>query len=392
MYKRLNISNTDIALYTSWLYLPWVIKPLWSPIVDILRTKRLWIITMQLLIGAGMAGTALTIPANHFFQYSLAFLWLTAFSSATHDISADGFYMMALNEHQQAWYVGFRSTFYRLAMISGQGLLVMLAGYLEISTGNVAAAWSITFSLLAMMFIIFSIYHKFVLPKPAADIKKTIGSGSLFFREFADTFILFFKKKKIGIILSFLLLYRLGESQLVKLASPFLLDTEGAGGLALGTSEVGFIYGTAGIILLTLGGLLGGFLAARDGLKKWLIPMAIAINLPDIVYIYLAYARPDSFLIINICVALEQFGYGFGFTAYMLYTIYISDGEHKTAHFAIATGFMALGMMIPGMISGYLQELMGYKLFFIYVVLATIPGFILLPFLPLDKSFGKKRS
>ncbi len=390
MYKRLGISNTDIALYTSWLYLPWVIKPLWSPIVDILRTKRYWIIMMQLVIGAGMAGVAFTIPVDNFFQYTLAFLWLMAFSSATHDIAADGFYMMGLDKHEQAWYVGFRSTFYRLAMISGQGLLVILAGSLETSTGNNKLAWSVTFFILAAMFIVFSVYHKFILPKPASDKTKSIDNLAVFFNEFKETFALFFKKKRIGLILSFLLLYRLGEAQLVKLASPFLLDEKAAGGLALSTSEVGFIYGTVGIILLTLGGILGGFIASKDGLKKWLIPMAVAINLPDMVYIYLAYAQPQSVLIVNICVAVEQFGYGFGFTAYMLFMIYISDGEHKTAHFALATGFMALGMMLPGMISGYLQELMGYKLFFIYVVLATIPGFILLPFLQLDKDFGKK--
>ena len=390
MYKRLGISNTDIALYTSWLYLPWVIKPLWSPIVDILRTKRWWIVSMQLIIGAGMAGVALTIPVSNFFQYTLAFLWLMAFSSATHDIAADGFYMMGLDEHEQAWYVGFRSTFYRLAMITGQGLLVILAGSLETSTGSNKLAWSITFFILAAMFVIFSLYHKFMLPKPQSDQTKSVTDIAHFLNEFKRTFVLFFKKKRIGIILSFLLLYRLGEAQLVKLASPFLLDGRDVGGLALSTSEVGVIYGTVGIILLTLGGILGGFIAAKDGLKKWLIPMAVAINLPDIVYIYLAYAQPHSFLIVNICVAIEQFGYGFGFTAYMLYMIYISDGEHKTAHFALATGFMALGMMLPGMISGWLQELMGYKFFFIYVIIATIPGFVLLPFLPLDKEFGKK--
>ena len=240
------------------------------------------------------------------------------------------------------------------------------------------------------MFVIFSLYHKFILPKPQSDQTKSVADAATFFSEFKKTFVLFFKKKRIGIILSFLLLYRLGEAQLVKLASPFLLDGRDVGGLALSTSEVGVIYGTVGIILLTLGGILGGFIAAKDGLRKWLIPMAIAINLPDIVYIYLAYAQPQSVLIVNLCVAIEQFGYGFGFTAYMLYMIYISDGEHKTAHFALATGFMALGMMLPGMISGWLQELMGYKLFFIYVIIATIPGFVLLPFLPLDKEFGKK--
>ncbi|MCI0692759.1 MFS transporter [candidate division KSB1 bacterium] len=585
MYKRMGISNTDIALYTSWLYLPWVIKPLWSPIVDIFKTKRFWIILMQLIVGAGLGGVALTIPLPDFFKYTLAFLWLLAFSSATHDIAADGFYMLGLSEHQQAWFVGIRSTFYRLAMITGQGLLIILAGYveshsglptvevtisarpeaqsiaaihpdsivitasagdleimtlperLEISTsphrknevdsilafakawniqngfyteekkaqkqtakskepswwrrvivanleaflrkhfgpeekaarptdwvgnvatiffhlsnkpetgkevvvnfgresgdnsiglaegvrfvfndrnwnkpvmaviqldpklkgasaasfkaraGNIPLAWSITFFVLTGMFFLFFIYHRFILPYPATDTAAFGDKSRSVLSEFFMTFASFFKKKNIGVILTFLLLYRFAEAQLVKLASPFLLDARETGGLALATGQVGFVYGTVGIIALTLGGLLGGFVAARNGLKFWLWWMVLAINLPDAVYVYLAHALPDSFWTINLCVAIEQFGYGFGFTAYMLYMIYVSEGEHKTAHFAICTGFMALGMMLPGMFSGWLQEIIGYQNFFMWVVLATIPGFIATKFIPLDPEFGKK--
>ena len=583
MYKRMGISNTDIALYTSWLYLPWVIKPIWSPLVDLFRTKRFWIVTMQLLLGAGLASIALTIPVPNFFQVTLAFFWLLAFSSATHDIAADGFYMLGLNQHQQAWFVGVRSTFYRFAMLTGQGLLVILAGYieshsglesvelnvsavqqatvrqvvspdslkivpldgelriitypekLEISftapskedvqqliktaqnwnaqfssasekkrqeeksaepswwqrnvvqklensiqnlfgtqkkpitaetmvgnagityfylsrqpepgkkivvnfgresgdksinlvegmrreftaenwnkplmaviqldpklkkstsakfvarAGNIPLSWVITFAFMAVLFVCFTLYHHFILPYPKEDIPRTVGGIAPFFKEFANTFILFFKKEKIGLALAFLLLYRLGESQLVKIASPFLLDTQEAGGMGLTTGEVGFVYGTIGIAMLTIGGLIGGFLAAKHGLKKWLIWMAIAINLPDAVYIYLAQTQPDNFLIINICVGIEQFGYGFGFTAYMLYMIYIAEGEFKTAHFAIATGFMALGMMLPGMGSGWIQELIGYPNFFIWVLISTIPGIILVKFLPIDPEFGKRK-
>ncbi len=583
MYKRLGISNTDIALYTSWLYLPWVIKPLWSPIVDLLKTKRFWIVTMQLIIGAGLAGVALTIPVPSFFQYTLAFFWLLAFSSATHDIAADGFYMLGLNEHDQAFFVGIRSTFYRFAMITGQGLLIILAGYLESSTGlgqielevktvnhsveyensysnqisamvgnlrlihspdileistnkipkerldsiqkfvteenikngyeqkiesvneimeskeenswwdefvanlekfikdnfgeeknpntietntgnvgiiklylskqpegneqivvnisensgdksiklikgtrfiftknnwnkpglvlfqidpklksetsatfnaisgNIPLAWSITFAILTILFIIFFIYHKFILPHPKSDVS-TKSEKSNVISEFFKTFVLFFKKKNIGLIIAFLLLYRLGESQLVKLASPFMLDSHIVGGLALTTGEVGFIYGTVGILALVIGGLLGGFLASKHGLKFWLWWMLVAINLPNAVYIYLSYTMPTSFFIILTCVAIEQFGYGFGFTAYMLFMIYVSEGEHKTAHFAITTGFMALGMMIPGMISGWLQELVGYRHFFIWVMIATIPAFIVTKFINIDPEFGKKTS
>lgn len=585
MYKRLGISNTDIALYTSWLYLPWVIKPLWSPVVDLLRTKRLWIITMQLFIGAGLAGVALTIPVSNFFQYSLAFFWLLAFSSATHDIAADGFYMLGLSKHQQAFFVGIRSTFYRIAMLTGQGLLIILAGYLESTTGlgqieielrtttqnislqsfnqenikslngelrllhfpeqlqisvnkiptdkidsiksdvmsqnvkngfvieekkktnlkssdeeyswwnevivsnlenfikdnfgenrniknkdvalsgnvgisyfylskapeqdeeivvnlsqssgdknislisnsrfvftknnwnkpalvifqidpklnfetsakfkaisgNLPLAWSITFGILAILFVVLFIYHKFILPHPKSDYPAQIKNSDVI-TEFFRTFALFFKKKNIGVIIAFLLVYRLGESQLVKLASPFLLDAREIGGLGLTTGEVGFVYGTIGIFALVLGGLLGGILAARHGLKFWLWWMLIAINLPNGVYIYLSIIQPESFAMVLLSVAIEQFGYGFGFSAYMLYMIYVSDGEHKTAHFAITTAFMALGMMIPGMISGWLQELIGYQNFFIWVMIATIPAFVIAKFIPLDANFGKKEN
>ncbi len=578
MYKRLGISNTDIALYTSWLYLPWVIKPLWSPVVDLFKTKRFWIIIMQLLIGAGLAGVALTIPVPNFFQYTLAFFWLLAFSSATHDIAADGFYMLGLSEHDQAFFVGIRSTFYRFAMITGQGLLIILAGYLESTTGlppvtidatakpiaeniisfddstatnalegelriiaepnhliiptvpkhkaeadsilklakklntengfyyeklkeenkkhkaqaakepgwlekflrdnfgelkkikktkeivgnlgliafhlskapppgetvivnfgqeggdkniflveglrfefteknwnkkayaviqidpklkkeakavfvaragNIPLSWMITIASLAILFVIFFLYHKFILPYPKSDKAASEGNRNIV-SEFFKTFALFFKKEKIGLIIAFLLLYRLGESQLVKLAAPFLLDARELGGLGLTTGEVGLVYGTIGIIALTLGGLLGGFLAAKHGLKYWIWWMLVAINLPDAVYIYLSYAQPENFLPVAVSVAIEQFGYGFGFTAYMLYMIYISEGKYKTAHFAIATGFMALGMMLPGMFSGWLADIIGYKHFFIWVIIATVPAFLITKFIPLDPTFGKK--
>lgn len=585
MYKRLGISNTEIALYTSWLYLPWVIKPLWSPLVDMLRTKRLWIVIMQLMIGAGLGGVALSIPGADYFKYTLAFFWLLAFSSATHDIAADGFYMLGLSKHDQAWFVGVRSTFYRLAMITGQGLLIILAGYVERTTGlpelqlqvtarpgavnelvlrpdspgpaagdgdlrllmtparldidvrpqpgaqvdsllaaakhwntshgfytaeqrgsgrspgsarapswwqahisrplaaflrsafgaragpagsteyagnvgivylrlsgapppdaeitvnfgrsrgdksinlvegsrfvftasnwqtpamaviqldpklkiqtdatfaaragNIPLAWMLTIGTLAVLFGAFFLYHRSMLPYPAGDGATADHSTSLF-AEFFRTFSVFFKKKNIGIILAFLLLYRFAEAQLVKLFSPFLLDAQETGGLALTTGQVGFVYGTIGIIALSLGGILGGFLAARDGLKHWLWPMVIAINLPNAVYLFLAYFLPQNFVVVNLCVAIEQFGYGFGFTAYMLYMIYTSEGDHKTAHFAVCTGFMALGMMLPGMFSGWLQDLIGYQHFFVWVMIATLPGFVITWFIPLDPEFGKK--
>ena len=561
MYKRMGISNADIAFYTSLLYLPWAIKPLWSPFVDIFKTKRLWIVVMQLIVGLGLAGVAFMIPLPSFLQYTLAFFLLLAFSSATHDIAADGFYMLGLSEHDQAFFVGIRSTFYRLSMITGQGLLIILAGYFEThsglppatievttnlnskieriifqenipsaspddqlkvvtnssslnlstnkrtkaevdsmvnlvqaknikngfyntkgeqpkipelklnssdytkSVGNISViaialssepkedkdyivnfdrdggdksisilegtrfvfnktnwnkpayailqldpklktetsaafkaisgdipwAWSMTFLILTGLFIVFFLYHNFILPYPLKDGPAVKDASISVGKEFIRTFSLFFKKKEILITITFLLIYRFGEAQLVKLASPFLLDPREVGGLGLTTGEVGFVYGTVGIIALTVGGLTGGFLASRDGLKKWIWWMFAAINIPHILYIYLAFTQPDNFIIINLCVAGEQFGYGFGFTAYMLYMIYVSAGEFKTSHYAICTGFMALSMMIPGIFAGMIQEALGYPNFFVWILLTMIPGFFITKMLKIDSEFGKKK-
>lgn len=585
MFKRFGISNTDIALYTSWLYLPWVIKPLWSPIVDLLKTKRWWIVVMQLFIGASLGAIALSIPLPGFFKISLIFFWLLAFSSATHDISADGFYMLGLDEHQQAYFVGIRSTFYRIAMITGQGLLIILAGFFETSTGlppieinvsagpsavtefkipeiglsenktedktyfavfpgnaeistqnipaekldsikkvvvaynqenqftagavenktnsgaksrnswwtdfvsnplknflkqhfdakkqpvagntlvgnisvvaiklngkaepgkemvlntkfrngdnsirmlegerltftsanqdkpalmlfqcdpklktatqatfkgtsgNIHLAWSITFVILAVLFVVFALYHKFILPHPSGD-QKAVSQGQNLFKEFFNTFASFFKRKDIGVIIAFLMFYRFGEAQLIKMASPFMLDPRNLGGLGLTTGEVGLLYGTFGILALTVGGILGGIAASTKGFRYWLWWMVMAINVPHMAYVYMSFAQPENQLIIGLCVVLEQFSYGFGFTAYMLYMIYISEGKNKTAHFAIATGFMALGMMLPGMFSGWLQEIIGYQNFFVWVMLCMIPGMIPVFFINVKPEFGIKK-
>jgi MFS transporter, PAT family, beta-lactamase induction signal transducer AmpG len=390
MYKKLGISNTDIALYTSWLYLPWVIKPLWSPFVDIFKTKRLWVVLMQLFIGAALAGVALTIPAPNYFQYSLAVFWLVAFSSATHDIAADGFYLLGLNESNQAAFIGVRSTFYRIAMIAGQGGLVVLAGTLEPTLG-IAHAWSITFYVIAALFLILFLYHRFILPYPLSDKSTLVDKSEGMISEFSRTFILFFRRKDIWIILLFLLFYRFAEAQLVKLVSPFLLDGREKGGLGLSTSDVGVVYGTVGILALTAGGLLGGYVISKKGLRSWLWPMVIIMHTPDLVFVYLSQFQPCNYLIINGAVAIEQFGYGFGFTAYMMYMIYVSQGEHKTAHYAICTGIMALGMMLPGMISGKIQELLGYQNFFIWIIFSTIPGFIVAALVKIPAGFGMKK-
>lgn len=321
------------------------------------------------------------------------FFWLLAFSSATHDIAADGFYMLGLNNKEQSFFVGIRNTFYRLANIFGQGILVMLAGWLETSQNNIPLAWSITFYLLAGLFLALTIYHRLILPHPDSDIKRPGLTPGKLLGDFLLTFVTFFKKKNLGLMFFFLLTYRLGESQLAKIASPFLLDATDKGGLALSTATVGMIYGTIGVIALLVGGIISGFLVSRDGFRKWILPMALAINLPDLLYVWMAAATPDNPIFIAICVAIEQLGYGFGFTAYMLYLIYIAEGEHKTAHYAIGTGFMALGMMLPGMPAGWIQEHLGYTNFFIWVCICTLPGIVasLMIRNRLEDSFGKKQ-
>ena len=587
LYKRLGISNTDIALYTSWLYLPWVIKPFWSPFVDLLKTKRWWIVSMQLLLGAGFAGIAFTIPVSFFFQATLAFFWLMAFSSATHDIAADGFYMLALDHNQQALYVGIRSTFYRVATILGQGLLIILAGWLESATGpdpvkidvevspqytcgtfalpkvatapaestaalsfvvsqptvtlgtagvsadsvrnwvgrvedwnrshgflveeeagaqgvsktetswwtrrvsrplgewlrthfgerrdvevttdragdigiaavslsrepdpdeevvlnmtmnrgdrsvslihgdrlrfdrtnwnqpaylvfqadaklnqpshaeykglsgNIPFAWSITFFVLAGLFVLFGIYHRFVLPRPATDHGRSDLKPKDILREFSATFVSFFKKPQAAAAIFFMLTFRFSEAQLLKLINPFLLDSKEVGGLGLTTGEVGMVYGTVGIIGLTIGGIIGGIAAARGGLRKWIWPMTFSMLLTCLTFVYLSFSQTDNLFVINTCVFVEQFGYGFGFTAYMLYLMYFADGEQKTAHYAICTGFMALGMMLPGMFAGWMQEMLGYNHFFVWVMLCSIVPIVAVALLKIDPNYGKKES
>ena len=390
MYKRMGLSNTDIALYTSWLNFPWVIKPLWSPFVDIIKTKRFWIVAMQLLIGSGLAGIAFTIPTSNFFQTTLAILWLIAFSSATHDIAADGFYMLGLSSHQQAFFVGIRSTFYRIATIVGQGLLIMLAGHFEKVGLSISYAWSLTFFIATGVILTMWLFHSLILPHPAADQKNEAHTGNDILKEFILTFRSFFQKKQAWIAILFMTLYRLPEAQLAKMSIPFLLDPIEAGGMGMTTEQIGFAQGTIGVIGLTFGGILGGIAVAQKGLKYWLWPMVWSISLPDIVYVYLSHFQDSSLWLINGCIFIEQFGYGFGFTAYMLYLIYFADGAHKTAHYAICTAFMALGMMLPGMTAGWLQETMGYKLFFIWIMICTAATFFVTSLLKIDPAFGKK--
>lgn len=517
MYKTMGVSNAALAFWTSVLYLPWVIKPIWSPFVDVISTKRNWVLITQFILGCCFIGLALVVRLPLWFALTIIVLWIIALASATHDIAADGFYMIGLDEHQQTWFVGIRSTFYRMAMIVGQGLIVMLTGYImsktglkpvsitamavppneiiqvldennlpaikeseqpnivivpaevkvpiynpaepsgdsanvficlsappkkeetvvvnfgrkkgskdiwltsagrleftienwnkpvkvtlkvdhrlkepaisqfEATAGDIPFSWAVSFGILGVFFLLICLYHKLMLPTGLEMVR--VKSQELK-ASWLKVFSSFFQKKGIVSALLFLLFYRLAESQLVKMASPFLLDSQEAGGLALTTTQVGFVYGTVGIISLTIGGILGGIVAARNGLKRWVLWMALAINIPDLVYVYLSYVQPDNFMIVTICVAIEQFGYGFGFTGYMLFMLYLAEGEYKTSHYAIATAFMALGMMLPGMISGKLQDLMGYRTFFVYIMFCTIPSFLVASLVKIDPDFGKKK-
>ena len=407
MFKKMGMSNGDVAMFTGLLYLPWVIKPLWSPFVDIIRTKRWWTVGMQLLMTAAMLLGAFSLPPLapetiasgnapvSPFVFALVIFWVTAFASATHDIAADGYYMLALDQGQQSFFVGIRSTFYRLATIFGQGALVFIAGLVESSSGNIPFSWTVTMIICAVIFGAMALYHTFILPHPVSDhphLSQTGSSGRVsgIFREFGRTFVTFFSKKQIIVGIAFMLLYRLPEAFLVKMLNPFLLDPVEAGGLGLTTGQVGLVYGTVGVAALTVGGILGGMAAARWGLKKVLWPMALSLALPCSVFLYLGMAQPENVWIISACVALDQLGYGFGFTAYMLYLIMFSEGEFKTAHYSLCTAFMAMSMMIPGMFAGYLQEWLGYTDFFWMVMICCFATVAVTAFVKVDSGFGKK--
>jgi PAT family beta-lactamase induction signal transducer AmpG len=387
MYDKLGVSNTDIGFYTSWLYLPWVVKPLWSPLVDMTRTKRGWIVAMQLFISTALGLAALSVRGRGFFAWSLLMFMIMAFASATHDIAADGFYMLGLSAHEQSWWSGMRSAFYRVAMITGSGWLVMLAGMLE-KNGDEAPAWSFVLLTAAGVFLLFSVWHSVMLPHPAKDGPVRAGRSPA--AEFLSAFRTFFQKPGAGMALAFMLTYRFDEAQLSKVLQPFLLAKRQAGGLGLATGRVGLAYGTIGVLALTFGGLLGGFAAAKFGLKKMLPCMVCSMYLPKLAFVFLSFLQPLDFRVVCGAVAVEQFGYGVGFVAFMLFLLYFSDGPHRTAHYAICTGFMALGMMIPGLWSGWLADHLGYKHFFLWVICSAAPGFVIALRLKVDPQFGRK--
>jgi PAT family beta-lactamase induction signal transducer AmpG len=385
MYKNLGISNAEIGFYTSFLYLPWVIKPLWSPVLELFGNKKQWFLTMQLILSLTFLGVGLTTQLDQFFMITLAFFWMGAFASATNDIASDGLYLIALKPKEQSFFVGMRNTFYRVGVVTGSGLFVMLAGYLEKKFGDPANAWSWSIIGVALLMLILTAINYMTTPNVIEKREPKTAQPS-----FIDVFGSFFRKKNMLLSLIFVLFYRLGESQLVKMASPFFLDSRETGGLGLSTTEVGFIYGTLGVIALLMGGILGGILISRDGLGKWMMPMVFAINAPNIGYIFLSWLQPENVYFAALVVFIEQLGYGFGFAAFMIFLIFLADGIYKTAHYALATGFMAMGMMVPGIISGYMQQWLGYPGFFVWVVIATIPGFLIAYTVKYPLDFGKK--
>ena len=456
IYKNMGVSNAEMAFWTSWLYLPWVIKMLWGPMVDMYGTRRSWAVYTQLILACCLGASALSFTGQHFFAISLLSFAAGAFVSATHDIAVDGFYMLALSKPDQAFFVGIRSMCYRFAMIFGTGFLVFRAGKLQEAGNSAAASWGTMLTISAGLFLALFVYHRFMLPYPAEDVPKAkfkfsgilplIGYlaaagviiklftvlpdvwsklataaalvAALFYacrvyifpslkrkmadegNSFNEAFISYFTMDGIGYIVAFILFYRLAEAMLLKMTQPFLLDASEKGGLAIATAEVGIIYGTIGMIALIVGGLLGGWLISRYGFRRCLWPMVLALHVPDVFYLYMAYAQPAlqqivvfgrsiPFGTVPLLVAAEQFGYGIGLTAFTVYLMMICKGKYKTAHFAISTGIMALGMMVPGMISGMLQQAVGYKHFFLAVCLLTIPGILVIFKLPIKDEEAK---
>ena len=390
MYKDMGVDNTSIAFYTSILLVPWTIKPLWSPFVEMLGTRRNWTLYSQLLLVVCFAAIAFAVPSSNFILFTLIAFMAGAFVSSTHDIALDGFYILALPQEKQSFFSGIRNTFYRIATVFSSGVLVMLAGSLSKHINNGSYAWSITFAVTAFIMAAMFLYHRKAMPKPENDLSHTPKSISDIFSNFGDIIKTYFQKPGIWATLLFLLLFRFPEAQLGKIGKLFLMDTIAAGGLELSKSDIGFLNGVVGVIGLIIGGILGGICISRKGLKYWLWPMVVAISLPDVVYVYMSLFAPGSLTIIGSCIFIEQLGYGFGFTAYTLYMIYFAQGKYPTAHFAISTAFMSLGMMLPGRVSGYIQQWLGYEKFFIWVMVCTAITFAVSGLIKIDPNFGKK--
>lgn len=390
MFKEMGMTDSQITLYTGWLGTPWVIKPVWSPIVDNLKTKRWWIVSMQFLMGVALAMVALTLPTAFWLKASLAVLMVIAFASATHDISADGFYIIALSDKDQELYVGVRNTFYRVGLVIGQGGLVLLVGYMQEGTFGawlqpMLSSWMAVFIIMAVLMVVLGVYHACVLPKVERSVHERFDIGEQV-REFVKTLRVFVGKPHIVSALCFILLFRLPEGLLTKIVPLFLMRGADEGGLAMSDTDFGLIYGTLGVIGLLAGGLVGGWAVSRWGLKRCLWPLVMCITLPDVVYVYLSYCPTDNMWLVGSCVCVEQIGYGLGFAAYTLYLVTFSRGERSTAVFSICTAGQYLGgVMLPGMVSGLISENIGYQKFFLLIMLFCLVTFAVTAIVKIDE-------
>lgn len=375
VFKDIGIDNGTLGPLTTLISLPWLIKPLWSPFMDIFRSKRWWILLTQTLMTITVALTAILLPFCNLTLLMILFT-IVAFASATHDISADGYYMLALDRQRQSAFVGIRNTFYRGGLVLGQGLMVMLAGWMQKRDGDIPHSWSLVLTLCAVIMAIIATYHFFFMPRPSVDMdRRDKRTSSQVFSEFGESFRTFFMKTGVWWAIAFMLLYRLPEALSLNLLYPFFKDGVEVGGLAAGTEMYGLVYGTFGVVALLLGGILGGVYASRKGLRRTIWPMAMALALPCAVYLIMSLTHPESILVIGGYIILDQLGYGFGFTAYTLFMMQFVDGPLKTSHYAICTAFMWLSMKIPALFAGYLQQAVGYVGFFTIVMVSCIGTF-----------------
>lgn len=376
-YKQMGLSNAAITFYTSWMYLPWILKPIWSPFIDLVKTKRWWVLATQMLLGAAFGGVAFTIPTSFWLQGTLFFFWVAAFTGASHCVAADGYYLLALDERQQAWFMGLRQVGERLATIVGQGVLVMVAGNLQvIFRGSIRYSWSLTFYGLAGIFLLLWLWHSQAMPFARDDHSRPIVSVRSILSGFALTFRAFLSKPNIVLALCFIMLFRLPEALLSKVSPLFLIDSAHNGGLGLAPQEFGLVQGTVGMIGIIIGSIVGGIAVSRNGLRHWLYPMAVAYSLPPLIYIFLAYVLPESLAMVSVTVFVEQVGIGFGITAYMMFLIYYNRGEYRTSHYAIASALTTLSLMLPGLVAGGLEDVLGYRRFFIFSLLAVVATWV----------------
>ncbi len=389
MYKNFGLSNSQITYYTGWLMLPWSIKPLWAWFIETFKTKRWWIYAMELTFASSLFLVAISLHTNYYFQLSLIAFAICTFASASHDIAVDGFYLMNLTSGEQSFFVGMLSSFYQSAKIFGSGVLVILSGvFLAHSNHNVALSWSAVIIIATILAFAIGIYHMKVLPRTEVTTdNKNINTA---IHQIKNIFISLFKLDQIWITILFALTFRLGETMLAKIVPLFILDNRSSGGLGFDNTYVGLsnIFNLAAIIIA---GILGGVFISRFGLKKCLWPMLLVVNIPHIIFVYLAYAKPTNQISVLALQALEHFTANISLTGYMMVLFYVvRDSKYKTAHYAFIAAIMMLTNMLPSMASGSLQELLGYRHYFVFILFAMIPSVLVIPFIKIDPKFGIK--